>query len=904
SGVRNTVEGHFTLHRRHVVSIQVAAYDRSKPLIIDPILSYASYLGGSGAEGSGPTVFTDTYIGAIAVDSAGSAYVTGSTGSTDFPTVSPYQPANGGGNSDAYVAKFTPDGSALVYSTYLGGSGGDSGTGIAVDASGNAYIAGSTFSNNFPTTTGSFRTSKVSQISAFVTKLNPSGSALVYSTYLDGAPLLSPNGSLCTGIAVDSFGDAYVTGEVSGLNFPTTSGALQPTNPKGPVNPFEDGFVTKFAADGASLIYSTYLAGSNNNDFGTGIAVDSTGAAYITGRASSTDFPTVNPVQATLGGGPDAFVTKLNSAGSALVYSTYLGGISNDQGNGIAVDSSGDAYVTGVTSSTDFPTVNPFQSALVAPPPSAFVAKFAATGSLVYSTYLGGGGAINNGQQGNAIATDSAGDAYVAGYTSSPSFPTFDPIQLCGGDFNDEAFVTEFNPDGSALIYSTCLGGSGGDIGMGIAVDAAGSAYVTGSTASTDFPVTQGAAQTTFGGATDAFVAKIAATTAPQAVLAPTSLAFPSQTVGTTSAAQMITLSNPGNATLTITGISLAGTNPSDFAQSDTCGGTLAAAASCTIFVTFTPASAANFNAIISVADNATGSPQTAALSGTGVATTAPQAVLAPTSLAFPNQTAGTTSAAQVITLSNPGNATLAISSIVIGGVNRGAFSNTTTCGSTLAASASCNISVTFAPTSAGSFAATVSLTDNATNSLQSAMLSGTGVAQVQADFSLSSLNGAQTVSAGGSAQYTIIVASMNGAFNNAVTLSASGLPAGATATFSPGSVTPGSGSANSTMTVQTAAAIAGLRSPGERPLGRMPWISLTSIAFVAGGVFVVGCRNPKLDRRRILMLTAVLGLMASGLSACGGGSPGTKTAQTYTITVTGTNGNVQNTSVVTLVVQ
>ncbi len=833
SGVRDKVEGRYTLRRRHMVSIQVAAYDRSRPLIIDPVLSYGSYLGGSGDELSGPSTATNTYMGAIAVDSAGSAYVTGVTDSTDFPTVGPEQPANGGDN-DAYITKFTPDGSAFVYSTYLGGSGQDSGTGIAVDASGAAYITGVTLSNNFPTTMGALQASQLIETSAFVTKLSPSGNALVYSTYLSGAPVAPPNGgSYGTSIAVDSSGDAYVTGEVNGLNFPTTPGAFQATDPKGSGRLFEDGFVTKFAPDGASLVYSTYLAGTNNNDFGTGIAIDSARAAYITGGAGSTDFPTVNPAQATLGGELDGFVAKPESPPVARwSIQLYLGGTSNDQGNGIAVDPSGNAYVTGLTQSTDFPTVEPFQPA-AAESTNAFVTKYGPGGSLIYSTYLGGGSQFG-GQEGTAIAADAAGDAYVTGYTFSDSFPVVNPIQPYTGDGADQVFVTEFNPFGSALIYtSTCLGGSDGDIGMGIAVDSAGSAYVTGGTGSTNFPVTPGAAQTTFGGSSDAFVVKIYpllltpttlafgnqpvgttsepltatltnsgltaltisgitivganptdfsesdncdgsvaagssctisvtftpasvasftatvnvadsassqpqtitltgaginGTAAPQAVLTPTNVAFGNQTVSTTSAAQVVMLSNPGNATLTIVGVSLEGANPADFAQTNSCGSSLAAGASCAISVTFTPASAASFNAVITVEDNAAGPPQMAALSGTGVAP-APQAVLAPTSLAFPNQTAGTTSAAQTLTLSNPGSATLTITGISLAGMNPGDFAQTNTCGSSLAAAASCTISVTFTPASAASFSATISVADNAAGSPQTAAVSGTGVA-------------------------------------------------------------------------------------------------------------------------------------------------------------------------------
>jgi Beta-propeller repeat len=266
----------------------------------------------------------------IAVDSAGSAYVSGYALSTDFPTANPIQMSNRG-NADVFVTKLTPDGSGLVYSTYLGGSGQDWGGGIAVDSSGNAYVTGQTASSNFPTTPGAFQTSKPSSginPSAFVTELNSTGSLLLYSTYLGGN--LSDYGFA---IAVDSAGRASVTGLANSHNFPTTVGAPQSTIGGG-----GDAFVTTLVPGGGSLVFSTYLGGKIN-DQGYGIAVDSSRNIYVAGETASSNFPLVNPLQEVFGGSEDAFVAKLNPFTSALVYSTYLGGSASDYGFGVAVDS-------------------------------------------------------------------------------------------------------------------------------------------------------------------------------------------------------------------------------------------------------------------------------------------------------------------------------------------------------------------------------------------------------------------------------------------------------------------------------------------------------------------------------------------------------------------------------------
>jgi hypothetical protein len=482
NGARQEIAARYAITDTNRVAFELAKYDVSRPLYIDPLI-YSTYLGGSGGDfGSG-----------IAVDSAGNAYVTGETMSTDFPTKNPLQPANAGSWA-AFVAKINAAGSALVYSTYLGGSGGDGGSGIAVDSAGNAYVTGTTASTDFPLMNPLQGAFGGGGQHAFVAKLNATGTALVYSTYLGGS-----GNDYGYGIAVDSSGNAYVTGGTYSTDFPTKN-PLQGANAGG-----FDTFVSKINAAGSALVYSTYLGGSGY-DGSTGIAVDSAGNAYVVGWTGSTNFPTKNPLQPANAGGYDAFVSKINAAGSALVYSTYLGGSGNDGGTGIAVDSAGNAYLTGFTYSTDFPTKNPLQGAY-AGNEDVFVAKIDATGSaLLYSTYLGGSGW---GDYGSAIAVDSAGNAYVTGETMSTDFPTTTNAAqpTFGGGYTD-AFVTKLNPTGSALLYSSYLGGSDKDWGNSIAVDSSGNPYVTGQTVSSNFP-TENPLQPTYGGGTsDAFVAK------------------------------------------------------------------------------------------------------------------------------------------------------------------------------------------------------------------------------------------------------------------------------------------------------------------------------------------------------------------------------------------------------------
>jgi hypothetical protein len=469
-GVRRAVAGHYLLLGGDQVGFAVGAFDTALPLVIDPTLAYSSYLGGSGDDaGNG-----------IAVDGVGRAYVVGQTTSTDFPaTLGAFQTTSGGG-SDVFVAKLNPTGTALIYTTYLGGSSADVGRAIAVDRTGRAYVTGQTNSSNFPTVGGG----------------------------IAGA---------CEGLCGTGMGTPIIIGTSVG-----------------------DVFVTKLSPDGSALDYSTYLGGSGFEE-GRGIAVDGTGAAYVTGSTRSTDFPTtpgafqtvlggsavLEPIQNTpAGGSHNGFVTKINPAGDALVYSTYLGGIVHDEIFAIAIDGAGNAYLTGYTLSFDYPRVGQIPGAcnglcgtvissatiFTLSNRDAFVTKLNPAGSaLVYSSLLGGSGS----DEGRGIALDGTGSAHVTGRTSpTPQLPSTLPaplpplalpsvsvpfpvtdfpttpgaFQTTPGSSTFDAFVTKVNPAGSALAYSTLLGGSGVDEGNGIAIGRGGRPSVTGFTTSANFP--------------------------------------------------------------------------------------------------------------------------------------------------------------------------------------------------------------------------------------------------------------------------------------------------------------------------------------------------------------------------------------------------------------------------------
>ncbi len=493
---RQEVASRFVLEG-HQMRFAVGAYDMGRPLVIDPVLSYSTYLGGSGHD-----VGND-----IAVDPAtGDVLLMGLTTSSDFPTANAFQP-DYRGDWDAFVTRLRADGAALVWSTYLGGSRQEGAVALALDpATGDALLTGFTRSTNFPIANPLQPRHGGGDYDAFVTRLRADGTALAWSTYLGGSRGENYYGAGGAGIAVDpASGDVLVTGTTASYDFPTVN-PLQGSN-RGP----QDFFVARLRLDGTALVWSTYLGGSSD-DVATDLVVDpATGDVLLTGSTQSANFPTANPLQPTHGGGYlDAIVTRLSGDGAALVFSTYLGGNGWDWGYGLAVDpATGDAVVAGETESTNFPTANPLQPTLNGPT-DAFVTRLNTTGSaIVWSTYLGGSDEENY-LGGGGIAVDPAsGDALVTGYTGSSNFPTANPLQASYGGGLRDAFVARLNAAGSALVFSTYLGGSSWDHGWALAVDpASGDALVTGETLSADFP-TANPFQPANRGSFDAFVTRI-----------------------------------------------------------------------------------------------------------------------------------------------------------------------------------------------------------------------------------------------------------------------------------------------------------------------------------------------------------------------------------------------------------
>ena len=524
------ISGRFMV-RGNMVGFAVGSYDHSRPLVIDPTVShprlaYSTYLGGS----PGPSAFSGTDgAAAVAVDSSGDAYVTGTADSPNFPTT-PGAFSTTNTHGDVFVTKIATlktGVQSLVYSTFLG-SGGASG--IAVDSSGDAYVVGATGDRGFPIKRSLQPTKPNGLVSGFVTKLNATGTGLLYSTYLGGSGNpIQCCGDGVSGIALDSKGNAYVTGETQSLDFPTTRGAFQSTCPdQGQSTGCMTAFVAKINSSGSKLLYSSFLGAVDNNpndfygfDRGLGIATDALGDAFVTGETNwyaSTPqplFPTTPgafqstcPNLAGNGYCDDAFVAKLNPKGSSLLYSTYLAGSGYELGQAIAVDAGGSAYVAGPTTSSDFPLTNGAFQAYAGP---SFVTKLNASGTgLSYSTYFPG--AIVAG--GGALAVDGGGAAYLTGATggsttfttTAGAFQTTAP----GGGSNNDAFVSKLNSTGTALAYSTYLGGTtSDDAGYGIAVDTSGHVYVVGQTFSTDFPTMSSAIQASAGGNGDAFMSKL-----------------------------------------------------------------------------------------------------------------------------------------------------------------------------------------------------------------------------------------------------------------------------------------------------------------------------------------------------------------------------------------------------------
>ncbi|MFN7996373.1 MAG: SBBP repeat-containing protein [Bryobacteraceae bacterium] len=474
-GSRKWIAGRYVMRGEREVGFQVDGYDATAPLIIDPVLVYSSYFGGTGAD----------FANDIAADSYGNFFITGGTDSIDLP-LSGSESANSGGR-DAFVAEFDRSNN-LVFSSYLGGAGMDWGMGVAVDGNSNIYVAGVTDSTDFPTlnpiqaANGGGRDAFVAQFSS------GDGVFLNYSSYLGGS-----GDDYAYGVAADFNFNMYVTGQTGSPNFPVVN-ALQPT-----LAGANDAFVTKIQF--SRIVYSTYLGGSGG-DAGERIAVDGQQNVYVTGATASINFPTVNPLQAAKAGGTDAFLTKVNSAGDGLFFSTYLGGAGTDWATDVAVDNSGSAYVTGYTLSTDFPTRNPIQAAN-AGSSDVFITHVDPSGTLVYSTYFGG----SSSDYGYAIAVDYYGYVYVAGGTDSLDLQ-FPGAFQAASNLGRDGFIAKIDSSGNQVTGGSYLGGAGLDEVYGVATNLYGDAFLAGTTTSTDFPLAQPSYEVN-SGSYDAFLSTV-----------------------------------------------------------------------------------------------------------------------------------------------------------------------------------------------------------------------------------------------------------------------------------------------------------------------------------------------------------------------------------------------------------
>jgi hypothetical protein len=933
-GKRCEINGSYKLGAHHQVTFSVANYDRSAPLVLDPVLIYSTYLGGE----------ADDSASAIALNAAGDTVVAGTTLSTMFPTTAgafTQSPLASNPNGVVFVTEMDPTGTHQLYSSYVGGSGGDSGFALALDPAGKIYVTGETDSTDFPTTTNALKPGPNpgnTNGTSFVFKIDPtiSGSgSLVYSSYLGGTAGVTEFGN---GIATDASGAVYIvgiTGSQPGAalaNFPVTSGAFQLT--PDPSNTAGSAFLAKLDTTqigAAGLLYSTYLGGNGAHSAGPGfgdaafgVAEDSAGNSYLVGGTTSTNFPTT--AQAFQAAAPVAiangtvFVSRLDTtkAGTAsLLYSTYLGGDSEDFGDAIAVGPGNVAYVAGATQSLLFPTtVGAFQrTGNIASISFVSLLDTGMTGaaSLKYSTFLGG----SQTNMAFAIATNPLGIAYVAGGTQGADFPvtngSFQAHPVSGSP--GEGFVTKLSPAGlgaADLVYSTYFGGAGaGGVADGvnsIAVDqTTNNAYIAGDAVSSaaTFPIAPkpGAFQSALNGNSDGFVAEL--TLLPTVTVVPSSLTFGPQTVGTATAAQMVTLTNNSASAISFGGVSIANGSPVaadvDFTSpADTCGTTIAAAASCTISVVFTPSVNGVESANLLIADGDPSSPQTVTLSGTG---TASDLVVSPTSLAFGSQPVGMSSAAKVVTLTNASSAAIAFTSAVVSGGAPAAanadFTTTTTCTGSVAVGTPCTISVVFKPSVAATETADLVITDGDSTSPQTVMLSGTGTGTV-GNFTVTASPTTLSVAQGASGTFKITV-TPSGGFNAAVALACAGAPAAATCTVAPASVTPTDGLTPVTAMVTVATTSPAVVAPFSTLHPRALFWNTLSLSL---GIVLLLCllRARKLGYTLSFAAGTLMFLLIAG---CGGShsTTGGTPKGTSTLTVTGTSGTLTNSATISLTV-
>ena len=970
NGGRREITAAYALAGPNRVTFAVSGYDRSLPLIVDPVIFNTSYVGGSG---------DDSGL-AIAVNAANQVAIAGQTFSPNFPIPSGTNtlPNGAGANvttqGNAFVFVLSADGTSADYSAYLGGNGAnganktppgqDLATGIAFDPAGNIYLTGTTYSTDIPVTTATSPSGLAGLIttqpdpfgSAFLAKFNPSANgpaSLVYSTYVGGSGSSMGVGDAGGGIAVDANQNAYVVGLTASADFPLKNQIPLAGLP----NSLGSAYVMRIdttKSGPASLIFSTLWGGDGAHADGNatfregfaekalGVAVDSQDNAYVTGitTSSGTTFPTsssafqpsANPAN-VLGG---AFFSVLNTAPpggiGSLFYSTYLEGDTLDEGLAIAIGPGGLAHITGDTHSTSgFPVTNTiptstlFQGVFPSPPSAAGIPYLVVidpskigNNSLKYSALFGG---TTGSDVGFGVAVDGSGNAYLAGRASSTDFPiTSGALQAARLNQNGDAFVVKINPAGNGtadLVYSSLFGGSGPvggtlpDTAFGIAIDAAPppgpNVYITGQTPSTPaqgFPITPGAFQPILNGPSDAFIAKL--TLVPNVAVSPSSIAFGSVTIGTISVPVTLVITNNTGAFLTFNAspFTFTGPNASDFAVAPggACGTGIAAGASCTEGITFRPSAPPQVeSATLNINDSASGSPQSVSLSGTGQASLS----VAPSSIAFGSVTIGTISVPVTLVITNNTgnpvtlNATAPFSLTGANPTNFGASaigSAPCTPGLNIAVGASCTEGITFTPSAPpGALSATLDVNDSVAGSPQTVSLSGTGTAAA-ADFAITAPP-TFTVQQGRSGTFQIGLVSVGSTFNQLVTLACTGAPANTECHVPFVGEAPGlvSEALQVNVIIRTNVHVKGSVSPPAAPLPPSLRLFLVSVLAIALMCVVSAHRR---HRMPLGLAAAVLLLVVTA------GCRHLETpVGTTNLTITGTSGNLSHSTIVALTV-
>jgi hypothetical protein len=895
AGKELEIEAAYVLRDGHAL-FHLGRYDRSRTLIIDPVLVYATFFGGSefGPTGGGSSA------SAVAVDGTGNLYVAGNASSTNFPitpgVVGATQPPDG-----AFVSKINPDGTSLIYSTYIAGMNFNS-AGLAVDASGDVYLAAQA-SPGLPIPPGSKPFESQVKTLALL-KLNSTATSVLSATYFGGS-----GSDYLFGLAVDGLGSAYLTGSTNSNDFPTQS-PLQGSLGTSQAN----GFVSKFNPTMSELIYSTYL-GQNSIASANGIGLDASGDAYVVGTASP-GFPTTAGAFQTTATATSAFFAKLDSTGSSILYATYDSGSRDSAGNALAVDGSGNVYLAGGNSSFDFPVKNPIQpctgNGIYVN--AAFLSEFNAAGALIFATCLGDTGSAS------ATTLDALGNVYISG-DSDASLLLKNPIDANAPPSEYyRQFISEIAPDTEQLVFSSFVGGPAefSQIGQpffsvdAITVDLSGNIYAVGEADAglinggqptpPLFPIFN-ALQPLFGNTDgcfnrdqgcvygDATIMKISPNAGAAAAVAPAQVQFSATQVGSTTAPLTVTVYDLGTDPLTVSNVAING----DFAQTSNCGTVPPSGGSCAIQVTFTPTAVGTRTGTVTITDSSLGSPHTAQLTGLGAQATATPS---PSSLSFSGQLVGIPSASKTITITNSGAVNLQVSRVQ----TTGPFGESNSCGAPVQPQQQCIINVIFTPTATGAASGTVVLTDNAGNSPQTIPLKGTGTT----GFMITAPSPTASVKAGATATFSLTAIASTG-FSGNVQFTCAGAPPASVCTVSPNPVNLTGGTpASTSVAVATTAQTTAQFGVGRDPFGPciLDEYSQCGALMFAGVLLPVGLFG-RHSRRRLLLLGGFL-ILSTGFGCGGGGSThviGTPSGS-YAINITATSGTITQPIALTLEVQ